>query len=57
MDLTDGGLFSFPGIYIILTARCPPKAGSGAKPSASRISTRKTATELYKSTCYTLLHT
>lgn len=40
MGLMDLDIFSFPGIYIILTAR-KPKIGTGSKKIPLRISTRK----------------
>lgn len=55
--LTDGGILSFPGVYIILTARSPPKQEMVLNKVRQEHQQGKTVTELYKFTHYTFLHT
>lgn len=57
MNLTDGGTFSFPGVYIILTARSPPKQEMVLSKVLQEYQQGKPAPELYKPTHYTLPHT
>lgn len=57
MNLTDGGTFSFPGVYIILTAKSPPKQEMVLSKVLQEHQQGKPAPELYKPTHYTLPHT